>query len=441
MTALDTEALEERLRRDLPDLADAMTAKSAAHPPPTDRLRDNATGSAVVNAEFVRRSRHARRLDRRVLAVAASMALLGGAGVAALGVVDLGGGGEEVNISSAAAPQGAGTWRTMAPGPLASRSFVVSAWTGSEMIYWAGSNEERSFAHTDGATYDPSADSWGPLTVPGWGHPGLVATYVDEALYVFAKGGGSRFDPAEGTWTDLPSQLDVFMVSVLGVNGAIYGLGPVASLGDGQPDIGLLRLEGDEWVSLATLEGSAEQGPRISSVDPLASTVFWTGEQIVVWDADGSAAGYDPETDEWTALPALESPVGEVLDTRAVVTESGVAALVEYGAGGVTEVGLARLDAKGWVWVVDDLPLGGLDGVSAVAAGEWVLAIRVTDVPVAVHVPSGVAKVQSDSPIGGRRNGSAVWTGSELIIWGGDAVATDQVPEPAVGAIWTPPAA
>ncbi len=164
--------LEDRLRRDLPDLADALTGTT---PPPAD-------GTAPAPAESA-------RSWSAILTVAAAATLLV-AGVVAISslrdpATDDGVGSDE----RTAVPASFGTWSTMTDAPIPTRPYAVSAWTGDEAVFWAGSSRSRGFAFSDGAAYDPATDTWRKLTVPGWGHPGLSGAYFDGGLYALAKGG------------------------------------------------------------------------------------------------------------------------------------------------------------------------------------------------------------------------------------------------------------
>jgi hypothetical protein len=64
-----------------------------------------------------------------------------------------------------------GTWRRMAPGPLAPRSGALGVWTGSEVFVVGGSVADELFS--DAAAYDLATDTWRTLPeLPA----GLVAT-------------------------------------------------------------------------------------------------------------------------------------------------------------------------------------------------------------------------------------------------------------------------
>lgn len=105
----------------------------------------------------------------------------------------------------------------------------MTAWTGDEVVFWAGSGPERRHAFTDGAAYDPTSDAWRSLEVPGWGHPGLAGAFDGQEFFVTAKGGASRIDFGRGIETPLP-RVDGMNLGVLVVaDGTLYGVGSVES--------------------------------------------------------------------------------------------------------------------------------------------------------------------------------------------------------------------
>jgi hypothetical protein len=54
-----------------------------------------------------------------------------------------------------------GKWRMLPPSPLGARAIPIGVWTGSEMIVWAGGASDSAYpARSDGAAYDPQANPW-----------------------------------------------------------------------------------------------------------------------------------------------------------------------------------------------------------------------------------------------------------------------------------------
>lgn len=94
------------------------------------------------------------------------------------------------------------TWRTLSASPLSPR-LVGGVWTGAELLVTAGrsSSSNGMMAYGDGAAYDPATDTWRTLT-DGPAHPGFQMAWDGTSLYLFAKGGMTRYDPAADQWID-----------------------------------------------------------------------------------------------------------------------------------------------------------------------------------------------------------------------------------------------
>jgi hypothetical protein len=245
-------------------------------------------------------------------------------------------------------------WSSLAPPPVA-RSSGVSVWTGSELFHWGGNTDYDSSQHADGALYDPVADTWrgipaGPLA----GRSSAGATWIGTEVFVWGGwtpgsgwADGALFDPATGKWQLLPpaplsprSPVAVVWtgreVLVWGDSdrsdgprhreGAAYdpasetwrllpraplGLNEAQGLWTGQELVvfGAL-LDGNNWSDTNHAQGIAYD-PEVNSwrrlpeypLSPQASSVAWTGKEVLAWDYDMKAGAYDPARDSWRKLP------------------------------------------------------------------------------------------------------------------------------------------
>lgn len=76
------------------------------------------------------------------------MLALAGLGYLAGGITDSD---DEVLVQgSVGAPSSFGTWDTIAEAPIDRRPYAATAWTGSEVVVWAGSSLTRRFRHVGG---------------------------------------------------------------------------------------------------------------------------------------------------------------------------------------------------------------------------------------------------------------------------------------------------
>ncbi len=360
----------------------------------------------------------------------------GGAGVSGGGGAGSGGGG--------AGASGAGdVWRPMTTlGAPSRRAGLRAFWTGREMLVWGGTADDITFLST-GALYDPVMDSWRPTSMAGAPTPrrraGVVWTGSEMMVWggsagVQELGDGASYDPASDRWTPLPdtgapaarhsatvtwagselfvwggcTHIDGLLMAcdVAVADGARYrpgaGWSPVSQLGNpppmqiGAPGYwtgsevivwgggvgfpaamcgvpgGRYRPADDRWASMSTMGAPAV---------PCGDSVAWTDTELVDWD--GSAvAHYDPLGDLWRA--------GENAGQPAYRFEQ---ATVWTGAEMILWGGVASSDTG-----TPPLQSGGR---YAPGARTW-RAMTTMGAPAARHRHAGV------------------WTGSEVILWGGN---------------------
>jgi hypothetical protein len=409
-------ALEDRLRKDLPELADWLTAEAS---PPLG-----------ITASRLPESPQPTSKPRRVWFAAAAAAIVVAAAVGVAAVAR-----HQVDDPPAVATDPYGSWTVIAQAPIKPRSYPVTAWTGSEAVFWAGSSLSRNTAMVDGAAYDPESDTWRAIATPGCGHPGLVSAYDGKYLYALAKEGGGKFNMAAGTWSDLPQVDGMFFTGAVLANDALWGIGPTIVAVGATPELSIARYDGDHW----------EKGPvskeGLAGADPWNRPVLWTGNEIVVWDRAGGGPAFNPSTQTWTQLAAPVPPAGRITLTTATMTDAGLVSVNEIDDNGKTHTAVATLVDGTWKWTDATLPALDLDKVTVAPAGDWLMLFRPDDGPLMMHLPSGNWAVQEDGPLAGLQAPSAVWTGTQLVIWGGVSNATARVQKPVEGAVWTPPRA
>lgn len=408
--------LEDRLREELPSLADTFVGASESAPHRDDTTKDGGTPMSPVAQRRLRNTR-ARWL---VAGAAAAVTLVVAA--AALATRD---GDTPVAIDASdrgATPTDFGTWNEMAEAPISARAYPVSAWTGEEALFWAGSSLDRGFAYTDAVAYDPDAGVWRTTSVPGWGHPGLRGTTFDGELFAVAKGGGARFDFETGQWTSLPEVDDsMFFTAVVAGEDAVWGLGPTLGDLEGQPDLAIVRYDadGDVWRPAPLFPGTEDTASVIDSIRDIDVPVVWTGDDIVVWDRETGLA-FDPDEQTWTVLPELAPPSGgEIASSRAVPDADGLTVVAEIVDDGVTTTGIAHLSQGQWSWKAVGIPPVDLDTSTVAAADSWIVLLPAGNPPITVHMRSGAWDEHPDAPTHGAQGPGTVWTGTQLIVWGG----------------------
>ncbi len=421
--------VEDRLRRDLPALADALTNNLA------NRDHEGEPSMDEMSSGHPSTGRSRRGLRTLTVAACAAAALLAAVlvtrddpGRTAVDVVD-----------RSLAPGGAGTWDVIPEAPIAAPAYPAATWTGTEAVFWAGSSLDRGFAYSDAAAYDPSTDTWRSAPAPGWGHPGLVSVEVDGFLFATAKGSVGRLDVDTGDWVELPAFDRLEIRSIAPGDGGIWALGPRP---EEPTHLGIAFYDAatDRWDDGGNL-GPDTATVALEALTNLAQPVVWTGDAVVVWSGPQPVA-YDITEGQWFPLPNLSELGGDVVATRAVADDAGLVVLVESIRDGDHVVNALRWDgADGWSSLDDvELPVEDLDRTSIAMAGEWIMLLPPTGPPVSWHPASGTAHVYPDAPIRGVEGPGMVWTGTQLIVWGGVPAEGNDLPAGA-GMIWTAPEA
>lgn len=283
-------------------------------------------------------------------------------------------------------------WQSRAPVPGARAAHSI-VWTGSEAIAWGG-GVDGSFLNT-GARYSPVADSWRVTSpygapAPRWFH---AAVWTGSEMIVwggranFFPGNhfndGARYNPTTDTWTSISS----YGAPTPRSQCAAVWTGEEMIVWGGETDGGTMLADGaaynpatDSWRPI----GGSGLTPRMEP------TAVWTGSEMIVfggvdatqpgWLSYGDGARYNPFTDSWTPLPAGGAP-------------------------------------------------GSRTGHTAVWTGERMIVWGGRELPSDARLNDGASyHPGSDtwstlSPYGApqaRALHAAVWTGSEMIVWGGD---------------------
>lgn len=274
------------------------------------------------------------------------------------------------------------TWRRL-PAPSGHRQPVQgtpqAVWTGREMIVLGGDFQEA---------YNPSTNRWRHLNVPTYGQLAAGFAMVWTGRLVFVYGGGccdgaddsaATYDPATNRWRPVRPALGARWTT-----GAWTGHEVVVAGGHGQ-----VRGRGDN-VDLATAAaydpGTGRWRTLPTMPRPLWGDAVWDGARVVVV-GPGGAFAYSPRRDVWTVLPAG-------FDRR---WDASVVA----AAGRVLVVGGAQVKADGLAVAP------ATSGLSFSRAEGWRRLPPLSLTPRTMPV--------------------AVWTGRQLVIWGGASVGPDSV--------------
>ena len=274
---------------------------------------------------------------------------------------------------------GLGTVQQIDAGPLAARWGAIAVPAGSGVFVWGGHREAEnmglpgpSIAYSDGAYYDPAAQTWTEVPAAPFGTAPAatrsVGTVVGDVVYVASGRATAAWHLDTRQWTTLavaPEDL----AALVDAGGRVFGVGASGNAYElrdtGWRDLPALPVQlsnqravwtGHELVILGKREFVEISGHPISGVtfDPsrdswraipdvqLSAFSFdaaWDGNSIVVVDDNNGASRYAPASDSWTSLPGL-APSSSESSPFLTIVNGHVAALL---AGKV-----AVLDANGW---------------------------------------------------------------------------------------------
>ena len=340
-----------------------------------------------------------------------------------------------------------GGWAPTAASPLTGRDDAASAWTGTQLLVWGGNATSMLTRPTpstaDGASYDPATNSWcmlppAPLSVTG---PAVGAwTGSEFVVWSSAANAGAAFTPASRRWRTMPrSPLSerygtstVWTGKELIVWGGFLQNVPRIETGD---DGAAFDPSTRTWRLLPP--GPSRRGEHLA---------VWDGNAMLVWGggyeqcgpdscdqgarADGMA--YDPQTNSWRPMSA--SPLSA--RSGSLGAWDGAELLVIGGAspsgGSFAHDGaaydpaadrwrqIAPVPLKRWVlggravwtgaslfvWDGGGAPVGGSGGGADYESLTFSPATdRWQPVPA-----SGLGEVE---------NPAVVWTGRDVIVWGG----------------------
>jgi N-acetylneuraminic acid mutarotase len=217
----------------------------------------------------------------------------------------------------------ADNWQQRVAGtPLGARTSHTAVWTGSEMIVWGGSG---AGALSDGARYNPAANSWTAL--PPTGAPG--GRYCHTAVWTGTEmviwGGwdgttclsdGGRYNPAANLWTTLPA---IGVPTARYCHTAVWTGSDMIVWGGCNTTTGALNdgarynPAGNVWIPVPTTDAPGARWVH---------TAVWTGSEMIVWGGYGGGmsglddgARYNPAANTWATLPSAGAPSTRYLHT------------------------------------------------------------------------------------------------------------------------------
>jgi hypothetical protein len=319
-------------------------------------------------------------------------------------------------------------------------------WTGSRMLVWGGGDRfpcggsaQAISPRGDGAAYDPTTDTWTALPPANAPSPRACHTAVWTGTEMIVWGGnnspsylrtGGRYDPARGTWTALPTE------------GAPKARSQHTAIWTGTEMI----VWGGRSDSNDTLgDAAARYNPRTNLWTPVPNpsglvdrsehVAVWTGSEMIVWGgysntlktyfADG--ARFNPTTNVWTPIAPADMTAARRQATG-LWTATDMLIWAGFSSPAGYDAWATRYTPGTDRWTPVPNPphadFYGRGDATAVWTGSEVMVWGGGgNLGARLHLATGQwTPIPTDNAPSGRYDNSAVWTGTEMIVWGGESM-------------------
>jgi N-acetylneuraminic acid mutarotase len=306
-----------------------------------------------------------------------------------------------------------------------------------------GSDERNGVRTKTGASGDDNQASAGPAgqwqvlakAEEGWYRPEGIF-WDDDRLLVVAASTIMAWDPENDSWQVLARIPQADECEGCGYSETAVWTGEELLLWGG----------GFSYKTPTAAYAGAAFNPKMSKLRPLPDapipsrwwhTAVWSGAEMIVWGgSDGrherrDGAAYNPRTDSWRRI--ADAPMGGYAHSVVWTGEEmivwggsddyesegtrgfprsflNVGAAYDPGSDTWRTLEPSPLDPRGWhsaVWTGEEMIVWG--GVSASNNGAY-------------DPDTDSWREISHGPLSGRVEHSAVWTGEEMIVWGGSVV-------------------
>jgi N-acetylneuraminic acid mutarotase len=362
-------------------------------------------------------------------------------------------------------------WSQLPTAPIPGRTGAAAVWTGQQMLVWGGgSGSQSEELRSDGAAYDPATNRWSMLPAgPLSGRTEMASVWTGQDMFIWggydndspgsfhATDTGALYDPSTRTWRQLPPSPLSARVDAT----ALWTGTEVVVIG-GQPAVTTSQLSGytdaaaynprtNTWRRLAPTP--VTPGPQVEYLEAIAAS-----NRIYVWLAwdhflkhHGHTTGerfglemvsYDAATNRWSMIPQSTSSPRGVNDpqwTGSEVVMPPAAPVCGFSCPVAIDVPGARFNPQTKRWTpIAASPDGEVDGLSF-WTGEALLTFNpdtyMSGGDKTTLYPGATAawdpnrnrwtKLANAPFAGDSQNYAAVWTGSELLMWGEMSAARD----------------
>jgi N-acetylneuraminic acid mutarotase len=322
------------------------------------------------------------------------------------------------------------------------REWHTATWTGAEMVVWGGDDRFSGTVNT-GGRYDLATDSWQPTATAGAPSARMLHTAIWTGTQILMWGGqngstgfrtGGRYNPVTNAWTatataGAPAARSSHSAVWTGSEMIVWG-----GSGNSSPWLktgGRYNPTTNTWTATST---AGAPSPRS------LHTAVWTGSQMVVWGGatatfDTNTGGrYDPATNTWVPTSTTGAPEarnaaagvwtgskvliwgGSTYDGTYTVHRTG--ALYDPVADTWTPTTLANAPSAreffAYAWTGNTFIVWGGCTVDPTCGDSTYTGGQYTP-----SSDTWIATELTGAP-NARGKTVGVWTGTELIVWGGE---------------------
>ncbi len=344
------------------------------------------------------------------------------------------------------------TWTSIAAftSALASRANVQTVWTGSKILIWGGHDSMPTW-YQDGATYDPSNDTWTVMPVNAGSAPSArrlacsIWTGTEFIVWGGQGGGGivsdgGRYNPATGIWTPMAASPLAARFNHFCVWGGskLYVWGGISATSSPLSDGAIYDVLKNSWTPLSTGGVPSARGSGWNACFAQAGFgAVRTGAQILYWGGyDGTSVKNDgslyiPPT--WTTISSTSAPAARQRNGTANAVWTGSQVVVWGG----TTAGYASFynDGARYDPVANTWTAMSTTGAPSARTGNAIVYTGVSGKEIVVwggtagtglnyadgatyNLTTNAWTAMAASTLSGGSPSAAVWTGSQVLIWG-----------------------
>jgi N-acetylneuraminic acid mutarotase len=315
----------------------------------------------------------------------------------------------------------------------------TAIWTGSEMIVWGGFNNSPPYFLNTGGKYNPATDSWVATSTAKAPAPRDFHAAVWTGAEMIVWGGyndgndlntGGRYNPTTDSWAatsvvNVPQGREQFSAVWTGSEMIVWGglgCGSNCRLNTG----GRYNSITDSWTATSTINVPEARW---------YNSAVWTGTEMVVWGGTNqtiylnTGGKYDPLDNSWSDTTTTNAPLGRVgHSTIWSGSEMNVWAGTDSTFSDTNTGGRYDPAADSWMAISTANAPSARDSHTAVWTGSEMIVWGGIFCCPAIDFNTGgkyspatnswTASSTADAP-SARYFHTAVWTGSEMVVWGG----------------------